>query len=301
MRINEHLSDFEMYLKACGFAESTKRSYSRTMKKFCEYLEYGNGPAEITAIRKNHVIGFLANCEENGEKSNTVAVRALTLIKFFRHLKEQGAIAATADPTERIPIPKETQRVPRYVSPAQIEALLNQPDTTTPWGLRDRALLEVIYSSGLRISEALDLELQNISLEEGFIYVRKGKGGKSRARSDGRNRSSVALAIHPGRQAETSFLQLQRNRIPVARRAATLSAIRRQSDRPLCEGRRPAAVAFFALTAPCLRNAHAPRRRRACVPSGNVGPRAAGIDAHLHPGAQRSAEIGSHADSHPRR
>lgn len=179
MRINEYLNDFETYLKACGFAESTKQSYSRTMKKFCEYLEYGNGPAELTEIRKNHVIGFLGNCEENGEKSNTVAVRALTLIKFFRHLKEEGAIAA--DPTERIPIPKETQRVPCYVSPAQIEALLDQPDTTTPWGLRDRALLELIYSSGLRISEALDLELQDMSGEEGFIYVRKGKGGKSRA------------------------------------------------------------------------------------------------------------------------
>lgn len=179
MNINESLSGFETYLKACGFAVNTQQNYSRTMRKFCGYLECGNGPTEISEIRKSHVIEFLANCEENGEKSNTVAVRALTLIKFFRRLKEEGEIAA--DPTERIPIPKETQRVPRYVSPAQIEALLDQPDTTTPWGLRDRALLEVIYSSGLRISEALDLELQDIDTENGFIYVRHGKGGKSRA------------------------------------------------------------------------------------------------------------------------
>jgi integrase/recombinase XerD len=178
MNINEKLSGFEVYLKACGFSESTRQSYTRTMRKFCDYLQLANVPVELREIRKEHIIGFLACCQESGEKSNTAAVRALTLIKFFRQLKEEGAIAA--DPTERIPIPKETQRVPRYVCPAQIDALLNEPDITTPWGLRDRALLEVIYSAGLRISEALDLELEDINTEEGFIYVRYGKGGKSR-------------------------------------------------------------------------------------------------------------------------
>jgi integrase/recombinase XerD len=100
------------------------------------------------------------------------------LIKFFRWLKESREIAA--DPSERIPIPKEEIRVPRYISPEQIDALLAQPDVTTPWGLRDRAILELLYSSALRISEALAVEIRDINFEQGFIYVRKGKGGKSR-------------------------------------------------------------------------------------------------------------------------
>jgi integrase/recombinase XerD len=176
MHITEYLNRFETYLRAYGFASNTRTGYSRTMKKFCDYLEYGNGPIEVDQIRREHLIDFLANCSQNGEKNNTVAVRALTLIKFFRWLKEQREIIE--DPSERIPIPKEQARVPRYVSPQQIDLLMNQPDVATPWGLRDRAILELLYSSGLRISEAL--ELRDINLEEGFIYVRRGKGGKSR-------------------------------------------------------------------------------------------------------------------------
>ncbi len=178
MQIADYLNGFETYLQACAFAKNTRDQYRRTLRKFCEYLEYSGNPTEAEQIGKDHLVAFLANCEENGEKANTVAVRALTLMKFFRWLKEERVILA--DPAERIPIPKERQRVPRYVSPAEIETLLTQPDVSTPWGLRDRALMEVLYSSGLRISEALDLEIEDINYSEGFIYVRNGKGGKAR-------------------------------------------------------------------------------------------------------------------------
>ncbi len=178
MHITEYLNRFETYLQACGFSLNTRQAYARNTRKLCDYLEHSNGPTEISEIRKEHLVEFLANCEQNGEKNNTVAVRALTLIKFFRWLKESRQIAS--DPSERIPIPKEQTRIPRYISPEQIDALLAQPDLTVPWGLRDRALMQVLYSAGLRISEALDLELQDLNFEEGFIYVRKGKGGKSR-------------------------------------------------------------------------------------------------------------------------
>jgi integrase/recombinase XerD len=179
MQIAEYLNRFESYLQACSFAKNTREGYRRTLRKFCQYLEYSGSPMEADQIRKDHLVAFLAGCEENGEKANTVAVRALTLIKFFRWLKGEGAIRE--DPSERIPIPKERQRIPRYVSPAEVEALLSQPDTETVCGLRDRALMEVLYSSGLRISEALDLEIEDIDYSEGFIYVKRGKGGKSRA------------------------------------------------------------------------------------------------------------------------
>ena len=187
MQITDYLNRFEIYLQASGFAINTRQNYARTLRKFCYYLEYSNSPGEIAEIRKDHLIEFLANCEENGEKNNTVALRALTLIKFFRWLKESREI--TTDPSERIPIPKETQRVPRYISPQQIAALLAQPDVKTPWGLRDRALMQLIYSAGLRISEALDLQLPDVNFEESLTYIRNGKGGKSRTVPLGANAS----------------------------------------------------------------------------------------------------------------
>lgn len=187
MQITDYLNRFDTYLQASGFAINTRQNYARTMRKFCHYLEYSNSPLEVSEIRKDHLIEFLANCQENGEKNNTVALRALTLMKFFRWLKESREI--TTDPSERIPIPKETQRVPRYISPQQIAFLLSQPDIKTVWGLRDRALMQLIYSAGLRISEALDLRIQDLNFEEGLLYIRNGKGGKSRTVPLGANAS----------------------------------------------------------------------------------------------------------------
>jgi integrase/recombinase XerD len=102
----------------------------------------------------------------------------MILKKFFGWLKEEKII--TEDPAERIPVAKERKRIPKYLSPTQIESLLNQPDTTTALGLRDRALLELLYSAGLRIGEALDLEMNDIDWQQGFVLVRNGKGGRPR-------------------------------------------------------------------------------------------------------------------------
>jgi integrase/recombinase XerD len=178
MQITETLNQFEAYLDACGFAKASRESYARTLKKFCHYLEYSNRPTALQQIRKEHLTEFLANCEEQEEKRSSIILRLLILKKFFGWLREEKMIAE--DPAAAIPVPKEEKRPPRYVSPQQIDTLLNQPDTGIPTGLRDRAWMELIYSAGLRISEALDLEIRDVNFEEGFIHVRNGKGGKAR-------------------------------------------------------------------------------------------------------------------------
>ncbi len=178
MHINDLEKPFDLYLQAAGFAENSRASYGRSMAKFQKYMELSDRRGEVEQIRKEDVIGFLAYCEDIGEKRSSVILRLLILKKFFAWLKEEKMIAE--DPAAAIPVPKEEKQIPRYVSVVQIEALLNQPDTTTPSGLRDRALLEVIYSVGLRITEALSLELGDIDYEGGFVYIRNGKGGKTR-------------------------------------------------------------------------------------------------------------------------
>lgn len=178
MQISEILNGFESYLQSCGFASNSRASYARTLKKFCSYLEYSNAPIVIEQMQQKHLVEFLSNCEENQEKRSSIILRLLILKKFFGWLRAERMIAE--DPAAAIPVPKEEKKAPRYVSVAQIESLLSRPNIETAQGLRDRALLEVIYSSGLRISEALDLEIRDVSFEEGFVHVRNGKGGKAR-------------------------------------------------------------------------------------------------------------------------
>lgn len=178
MRITETLNQFNEHLQLCGFAQNSRQSYGRTLKKLCNYLEYSNNPLEIDQIRKDHLMEFLSNCEQQHEKRSSIILRLLICKKFFGWLKEEKMIVE--DPAAAIPIPKEEKKPPRFASVAQIESLLKQPNVSTAQGLRDRALLEVIYSAGLRISEALDLEIRDVNFEEGFIHVRNGKGGKAR-------------------------------------------------------------------------------------------------------------------------
>jgi integrase/recombinase XerD len=178
MKLNDCFSGFQLYLRTAGFAKTSQESYLRTLSKFENFLELTGRSCEAEQLKKEDVIGFLSACEDAGEKRSSIILRLLILKKFFGWLKEERIIAE--DPAASIPIPKQAPRIPQYISPAQVESLLNQPDVSTPYGLRDRALLEVLYSSGLRISEALDLQLGDIDYAEGFISVRNGKGGKPR-------------------------------------------------------------------------------------------------------------------------
>jgi integrase/recombinase XerD len=179
MNINECMSRFDGFLKACGAAQATRESYRRTLTKLEKFLELSErNDCEVAAIRKEDIIGFLAACEEAGEKRSSIIFRLKVVKKFFGRLKGEGFIAT--DPAATIPVPKEARRIPRYAGPQQIESLLDQPDTSTPLGLRDHALMELLYSAGLRISEALAIEIGDIDHEQGFVYVRNGKGGRPR-------------------------------------------------------------------------------------------------------------------------
>ncbi len=106
------------------------------------------------------------------------AARALSSLRgFFRYLVSVGALQA--DPTENIPSPSLWHTVPHVLSPDEVEALLAAPDTTTPRGLRDRAMLETLYATGLRVSELVGLKMDRVRLDPGFVQV-VGKGRKER-------------------------------------------------------------------------------------------------------------------------
>ncbi len=199
MHISDLLKPFDEYLAACGSARLTRESYNRSTRKFIQYLELSDRKCEAEEIATQDIKDFLCNCEEIGEKRSSVILRLNILKKFFGWLMQERMIAR--DPTASIPVPKEEKNPPRYASPQQIESLLKQPDTGTPEGLRDRALMEVLYSAALRISEALDLEIQDVNFKEGFIHVRNGKGGKPRTVPIGSNALTwLARYLEEGRR-----------------------------------------------------------------------------------------------------
>jgi integrase/recombinase XerD len=178
MQLTETFNSFQIYLQAAGAAKSTRESYQRTLCKFENFLNFSDRSCELEQLKKEDLVQFLAACEEAGQKRSSVILRAMVLKKFFGWLKDEKSIAQ--DPAERIPVAKERKRIPKYLSPFEVESLLNQPDTTTALGLRDRALLELLYSAGLRIGEALDLQINDIDWQQGFVCVRNGKGGRPR-------------------------------------------------------------------------------------------------------------------------
>ena len=155
----------------------TVETYTRECTMFCAYLEPRDETAEEVGVTT--IADYLIDRQtrENGVDQRTVAKILSALRSFFQYLvlDEQRV----DNPALLVESPKMEHRIPGVLSIDQIEALLHAIDPTTPLGLRDRALFELIYSAGLRISEAVELTPSKVHLDEGILRVR-GKGNKER-------------------------------------------------------------------------------------------------------------------------
>ncbi|HYT14856.1 MAG TPA: site-specific tyrosine recombinase XerD [Burkholderiales bacterium] len=166
-----------------GLAKNTLESYRRDLRLFAEWLE-GQNRASLLAATEADLSGYFAwryaqrpHAKRQGIKSSTQARLHSSLKRFYRFLLRIERVKT--DPTLRLDSPKKPQRFPRTLSEADVEALLAQPDVETPLGQRDRTMLEVLYASGLRVSELTRLKLAEVSLDMGVVRV-FGKGSKER-------------------------------------------------------------------------------------------------------------------------
>jgi integrase/recombinase XerD len=158
-----------------GLAANTLAAYRRDLTLFAAWLEKQKG-SPIEAARESELLGYMA-ARHAGSRA-TSANRRLTVFKrFYRWaLRER---LTEVDPTLRLRNAKQPMRVPKTLSEAQVEALLGAPDVDKPLGLRDRAMLELLYACGLRVSELVTLKTVQVGLAEGCLRV-TGKGGKER-------------------------------------------------------------------------------------------------------------------------
>ena len=159
-----------------GLAASSLASYRRDLTAWADWLAQNAGK-ELLAAERTDIEAFLAAQFRAKAKATSINRRLSSLRRFYRLHMQQGT--AKADPTLRVQAPKLPRRLPKNLSEAQVEALLDAPDTKTTLGLRDRAMLETLYACGLRVSELVGLKLAQVSLDMGVVRA-FGKGSKER-------------------------------------------------------------------------------------------------------------------------
>jgi integrase/recombinase XerD len=159
-----------------GLAATSLANYRRDLTLWAEWLGR-SARKELLAAERVDVESFLAAQFRAKARAASINRRLSALRRFYRLQALQGTLAV--DPTLRIKSPKMPQRLPKQLSEAQVEALLAAPDPETLLGLRDRAMLETLYATGLRVSELVELKLAQIGFDTGVVRV-VGKGGKER-------------------------------------------------------------------------------------------------------------------------
>jgi integrase/recombinase XerD len=158
-----------------GLSDNTIMAYRRDMLKF---LAFANERHLVTKdIERSHVVDFLASLYRRRLDSRSVARHLVTIRHFFRFALMEGYIAE--DPAATIESPKFRQSLPEFLSLEEVDRLLRQPDTTAVVGLRDRAMIELMYSCGLRVSELCGLRVSDLQAEAGCLRC-IGKGNKER-------------------------------------------------------------------------------------------------------------------------
>ncbi|MDE2600278.1 MAG: site-specific tyrosine recombinase XerD [Rhodocyclaceae bacterium] len=162
---------------ADGLAQNTLTSYRTDLKLFARWLETEH--RHLLKVDGATVNAYLAHLHSGEKKISANSQRRLhsTLRRFYQWLLAESRIHI--DPMLDIERPMKTPRFPKTLSETQVEALLEAPDVDTPRGLRDRALFELLYATGLRVTELVDLKLFELSLQDGVVRTR-GKGSKER-------------------------------------------------------------------------------------------------------------------------
>ncbi len=160
-----------------GLSRNTLESYRRDLRKFAAWLEKQRA-ASILATTHADIQGFLAYLVTEQKAKATSTSRAISSLKrLFRYLLRQNKVST--DPTLQIATPKLPRSLPKTLTEQDVELLLQAPDVDTPLGMRDRTMLEVLYATGLRVSELIGLSVAQVSLDMGVVRV-MGKGSKER-------------------------------------------------------------------------------------------------------------------------
>ncbi len=207
--LSEKLQDYLRYLKlARNVSPRTINAYRADLEQFLGFMQFHPdlGPMRLHHLQRAHVRAFLADLQQSDYTRTSLARKLASIRSFCKWARRQRYI--DSDPTIGILTIKQERKLPKFLRMPEIAALMDAPDKSTPDGLRDRALLELLYASGLRAGEAHLLDLKDLDLTELEVHVRHGKGDKER----------VALLGDQAADALNDYLERGR---PAMRRTCT--------------------------------------------------------------------------------
>ena len=159
-----------------GLSQNTLAAYQTDLKKFASWLLEQRG-RQLLKGQRSDILDYLSHMSKQGMKARSSARMLSCLRQFYQHALRENWIKI--DPSSRVDAPKLGRPLPKSLTEAEVEALLDAPDLADAEGFRDRAMLELLYATGLRVSELVGLRMDQVSLNQGVVRV-IGKGGKER-------------------------------------------------------------------------------------------------------------------------
>lgn len=159
-----------------GLSANTRQAYERDLRLFCKTLGFKNSDALVNVSREQ-ITGYMTQMKEKGLAAATIARKLAAIKAFYRFMTAEGYM--DANPAEVVEAGTKGIKLPRVLSEDEVVRLLNQPDITTAEGFRDRTMLEVLYATGMRVSELINLTLDRVDLNMKYI-IAFGKGSKER-------------------------------------------------------------------------------------------------------------------------
>ncbi len=172
--LNAYQENFVRYLdKERHLTLNTLSSYRRDIEHYISYLE----TRKITTLEKTNktiVLTYLLNLQKQGRAASTISRHLASLRSFYGYLNRSGMIKT--DPTLGLEAPKVEKKLPKVLSTQEVERLLEQPDGEDLKGMRDKAMLELLYATGIRVSELVLLDIDDINISMGFLKCQSGRG-----------------------------------------------------------------------------------------------------------------------------
>ncbi|NLY43820.1 MAG: site-specific tyrosine recombinase XerD [Clostridiaceae bacterium] len=154
-----------------GLSDNTLQSYRRDIQQYISYLNEMN-MTNIAGVNKTAVITYLLYLQKKGRATSTISRNLASIRSFYQYLNKLNMIEQ--DPTKNLESPKVEKKLPQILSTQEVELLLEQPKCVDLKGYRDKAMLELLYATGIRVSELIQLDIDDINLEMGFIKCNKG-------------------------------------------------------------------------------------------------------------------------------
>lgn len=175
--MESYLNEFINYLAVeRGLAQNTLESYGRDLRQYNDYLSNSHLDL-IKNTDRNTILNYLRSLQSKGRAVSTISRNLAAIKSYYQYLMRERYI--DQDPAANLESPKLEKKLPKILTISEVEELLKQPNTTLPAGLRDKAMLELLYATGIRVSELIALNISDVNLDMAYIKC-YGKGAKER-------------------------------------------------------------------------------------------------------------------------